>query len=706
MAVTLQKLKVSINLSSVVSAAILSVKAVRNTEQAKQESAFQSAVAEGMSYSAQVQFRQKQLEDANSSSIGDPEYVANLTKSITDLKKLSRFQIYRAKYQSSLAELAAGKITAQSHLSMLQDQLGQTTDPDLQAEINTEITSANTAVKTYNDTIVANDVKRAQNDGSAKILNSTIQEVQDKRAQASLRGNEAEVAAYDNTLTALKIQLGGVQIEDALNSAQVTSITKGQTAFQKIDTLNSYVNGADTNTPIQVNNKRYASAQDFWMQLRDNYIAGNGVGIWKDAIGELSSYFQTRVNAAVARDGYATTVTLDSIKSSIDAIKNRPEFQPYLEQFNNLQSNALAYAFDSTAKAIVDRASFSGDFKTANDQLLNFSAKYGIDTETPRLQLANELTNQALQQKVDPMKLLKDTGLTPETFKTPFVPANLPAPTTLPTSAPGAGGSHTVVSGDSLSRIAQQNNTTVAKLIELNPQYKANPNLIKPGQSITLPGGSAAAAPAPSAPGATPAPAPTIAVPNAAPAPAPSGGGAPAPTPSSTGAASYSGASIVDFLSLSGKPTDFTSRSKLATQYGINNYTGTAAQNTNLLNILKAEAAKPAPTPAPTPAPSGGGGNPSPSPAPAPAPSGGGGSPSPSPSPSPRPNPTPAPTPAPTPPPAPKPQPKPSQSYVVKSGDSLSRIASQYGVSTSKISGYRSGNPNLIFPGEVLTINF
>lgn len=42
--------------------------------------------------------------------------------------------------------------------------------------------------------------------------------------------------------------------------------------------------------------------------------------------------------------------------------------------------------------------------------------------------------------------------------------------------------------------------------------------------------------------------------------------------------------------------------------------------------------------------------------------------------------------------------------YTVKSGDSLSAIAQQYGVSISAISGYRSGNPNLIYPGEVLTI--
>ena len=42
--------------------------------------------------------------------------------------------------------------------------------------------------------------------------------------------------------------------------------------------------------------------------------------------------------------------------------------------------------------------------------------------------------------------------------------------------------------------------------------------------------------------------------------------------------------------------------------------------------------------------------------------------------------------------------------YTVKSGDTLSKIASQYNVPLSQITGYKSGNPNLIYPGEVLNI--
>lgn len=45
------------------------------------------------------------------------------------------------------------------------------------------------------------------------------------------------------------------------------------------------------------------------------------------------------------------------------------------------------------------------------------------------------------------------------------------------------------------------------------------------------------------------------------------------------------------------------------------------------------------------------------------------------------------------------------RTYTVQSGDTLSGIAAKLGVSQSQITGFHSGNPNLIYPGEVLTIS-
>lgn len=52
----------------------------------------------------------------------------------------------------------------------------------------------------------------------------------------------------------------------------------------------------------------------------------------------------------------------------------------------------------------------------------------------------------------------------------------------------------------------------------------------------------------------------------------------------------YTGPSIVDYLSSAGVPSDFSNRAKLAQQAGIQNYQGTAEQNTQLLNILRSGA--------------------------------------------------------------------------------------------------------------------
>ena len=49
----------------------------------------------------------------------------------------------------------------------------------------------------------------------------------------------------------------------------------------------------------------------------------------------------------------------------------------------------------------------------------------------------------------------------------------------------------------------------------------------------------------------------------------------------------YSGTSVVDFLNLNGIDSSFNNRKKLASQYGVANYTGTASQNTALLNAMQ-----------------------------------------------------------------------------------------------------------------------
>lgn len=60
-----------------------------------------------------------------------------------------------------------------------------------------------------------------------------------------------------------------------------------------------------------------------------------------------------------------------------------------------------------------------------------------------------------------------------------------PVPPSLPEANSGSN-AYTVRSGDTLSAIASRNNMSLKDLLDLNPQYQANPNLIRPGEAVNL----------------------------------------------------------------------------------------------------------------------------------------------------------------------------------------------------------------------------
>ncbi len=64
---------------------------------------------------------------------------------------------------------------------------------------------------------------------------------------------------------------------------------------------------------------------------------------------------------------------------------------------------------------------------------------------------------------------------------------------------------HTVAPGESLSTIARQHGVTVAELLDANPRLKPNPNLLRIGDTLNLPGAAPAPRPSPPSPAAPPA---------------------------------------------------------------------------------------------------------------------------------------------------------------------------------------------------------
>lgn len=654
MAKTLEAPVIQVDLRGIVSASIAVAQAERKTHALELESAFQKAIADGMSYDDQLKFLAKQLEDEKGSSLSTEDTVADLTKRVGDTKKLARYNKYRTNYANILTELKSGRANGREQLAQLQGLLSSTDDPDLRLEIQTDITDMSAEVKNMEDTMITNQVKKAQYDGTEKVLTEAIDAVKSKRANAALEGRDDDASGYDVWVTTLTKQLSETKVTNSMHDIEVRMNTKGINAVSKLDEINGLIRSQDATTPIVIDGATYTSAQAFWTSTRDAYLAGNGSGNFSDFFKELDSEYTEGTNAAIRRDGLVTTMTLDRMSTDFANLKSRPELAPFAARADNYQALVLGSAIESTAKAILDRANVTGDFVNADNTLQSYARKYNIDVEGYRLPLAA-----AKEQRV--AQIASATGETPEQVSKRLgvekilTPEDkgfaIPAPAT-PNATPGAtplggeggqpgrfaaaasydGGSivdflkMAGVGTDRATRakLAEERGITnyqgtaeqnIALLTKLKTESKGTATPPAPPGGTTPPGTPPASPPGaganppitpfappgstPPAPGSTPGNVPTPPAPQP-PTPSPVAPVAPpAPTPPkpaqaqpvNEAAKNYKGASIVDFLNLSGMDSSSTSRRNLAVEQGIvtdgTQYKGTAEQNTALLKKLR-----------------------------------------------------------------------------------------------------------------------
>lgn len=646
MAITLKKTVVAVDLDGIVTASVQTAQAARRTRSLELETAFQKAVADGMSYDDQVKYLQKQLSDEKDSSLSSEDIVNELTQRIADTKKLGRFNKYRTNYANILTELKAGRANAREQLQHLNDLLTNETDPDLRLEIQTDIEDMSAEVKQMEDTMTTNQLKKAQYDGTETVLNGAIDLVKSKRASAFLEGREDEASAYDVWLTTLQKQLSETRVTNKLNDIEVQMNTKGIDANSKLDQLNNLIRTEDATAPITINGATYQSAQAYWTATRDAYLAGNGAGNFTDFFKELDNQYAETTNAAIRRDGLVTTMTLDRIATDFANLKSRPELAPFAQRTDNYQSLILGDAIESTAKAIIDRANVTGDFQQADATLQSYAKKYNIDVESYRLPLAAAKEQRVAQiasaTGETPEQVSKRLGveniLTPEdkgfAIPEPATPGTPPGTPPAPSAQPGRFSAAASYTGGSIvdflklagqgtdfntrSQLATERGIanyqgTAEQNIELLTKLKAEaktpaptptpsapestptptpgitpptPGTPVPGAPNPLPGQNQATVPTPPTPQP---PTPSPVAPVAPPAPTP-----PKPAqsqPLNDAAKNYKGASIVDFLSLSGQDTGYSNRQRLAVEQGIvtegTQYRGTAEQNTALLKKLR-----------------------------------------------------------------------------------------------------------------------
>lgn len=583
--------KFSVDLGNVVSNSIDVVVAIRKTERARKEAEFQRAIANGLSYDAQVALREAQLDEEKKSSISDADYITTLEKSITDTKKLNRFNKYRTKYATTLGDLSGGKINESQYLDTLRNQLQNIDDPDLRLEIQTDITAAEGKVKTYNDTILSNNVKKAQYDGTKAVLESAIANVNTARATASISDNQDEITAYDATLSALNSQLSSVRIQDSMTDFQVRSSTRGTNPIEKLNYINSELQSADSNTAIKIGDRTFTSAQQFWSLERDNFLAGTSK-VFGNFFDELDAYTKNTIAATAVKFGYPTQTVLDSTFQTFSDLRSRPELTPFGNKLDITQAGVMSDAVDKLAKVINAVGTNNLTFQEADIQLQNIATKYGVDVSGYRLQLDEQLRNLArggVIGQAEAIKLAPDVNVELPKVGEQKKPATTTpvAPTPVTPTTPAVGGSIQVKAGDTLSSIALNAGIGLTQLLELNPQFKQNPNIIRPGQTVNLTPPKTETPVTTPTPASTPTPTPAPTTTAPAPTPAPATPTAtPIPTTPTT-PQTYTGVSIVDYLKSQNQDSSFESRTKLATEKGITGYQGTQKQNDELLKLLR-----------------------------------------------------------------------------------------------------------------------
>lgn len=639
MATTLQQATVAVDLRGIVDNAKKNVDAVRRMRAIELETTFQQMISDGLPYVDQIRFLKDRISEEQNSSFKSTEMIAELETRVANTKKLQRFNNYRTTYQQILTELKSGRTNSKDQLVKMKSMLASVgDDQELQLEIERDITTMEGEVKAMEDTMIQNQIRRAQYDGTEKVLNETINMVKGKRADAVMKGLDDESSAYDTWLTVLNKQLSETTISNKINDIDVRVNTKGMNAVAKLDELNETIRGADSKTPIKIGNAEYKSAAEYWTFTRDSYLAGAGSGLFRDFFSEIDSEYSEKLNATLRRDGMVTPMTLDRIQTEFKSIKSRDGMQNFAERATDFESLILGGAIQSTAESIRARASITGDYLGADTFLQGVAAKYGINVDSYRMPLAAEK-----EQRI--AEIARATGETPEAVSrrlgmedilTPedknFMIPSAPDTSSETPNVPGASqpGRFAAAAGyqgasvvdflrqagqpsDFASReklagelgienytgSVQQNNLLLNKMRAdaispvtpipptpmPTPEEKASASEALKKFSIE----NSTVKPVVNTPTAPTKTQPSEALKNLSidmvknPQPV----AAPTPAPTTSYNTSYTGGSIVDFLSQSGQAADFQTRTKLAADAGITNYVGSADQNTQLLKKLR-----------------------------------------------------------------------------------------------------------------------
>lgn len=608
---------------------------VRNAED---EFNFNKLVLEGnISLDEQLSYRKDQVKRVED----DPTERARLKNEISSLKNRIEQKKFSDEYLSKLTESESGISSVDSVINWLEDQKTTTSDTNILDTINQALLKHKAAKFELTKTLLSNQTEYATKDKSAEVIDKQIENVSSARTKALLSGDDTLVSSYDLQLQSLTKAKTENSIEKDIKNFAVSSITGYSTAVKLLDAYNSKVLSSDLNSgPIKIGDVTYASAKEFWTFKRDSYVSdSSGTGFFSQLNNELNLKVKT-----LASKNQLDKNALASAASEYDSLTGRPELAGYESRVATFKQDTLQTGVNILGDKIVNNYAVNLDVGKAVADLSSLTA-LGVATDAfytkiltaaattksnqvnsilaaaqTALQNDPSLTpQQALDQAVksgaglvlspEQLASMKETDIAANAAKTATegkggndprttipggdqtnTPGATPNPTPTPATPPAAGAfnNYVIKHGDTLSKIASENGTTVEALAALNGIQ--NPNLIQAGASLKIPTGTVATPPTPAPVAPAPAPTTSTTTPAVNPPKAPAVQPNPTPvaaTPPPAPKTTYNGTSIVDYLGSLGQDSSYAARAKLATSKGISGYAGTADQNTQLLKTLR-----------------------------------------------------------------------------------------------------------------------
>lgn len=581
------------------------------TRNAEFEMDFNKAVLENnIPLDAQLEFRQNQLKEVSN----DPSERARIRGEISSLKDRIEVKQFSDAYTAELIQFNSGLESIDHVVGFLKDRLANTTDENTKTKIQDAL---NTQLQNQFNTqqnMLQSQTNYAVKDKSDTVIDAQIDKVSSAKNKALLAGKGDIVASLDLQLQSLTQAKTANAIEKTVKNFAVATATGYQSATGLLDSYNQQLSNASGDSPVTIGGITYTSAKEFWQYKRDSYLSDDSSSGFFSRLGTEIKDDQTVKKA----NNILSTTDISGAAKTFDALTGRPELASYGAKIAATKADTLQNGGDLVAKKVYQQYTQDYDINKALTALDNLKAN-GVnvdDTLNSIILKASDIKSQQVQNILtNTQQILKDNpGMDPsaalhQAISTGSGVVLSPNQT--------VSKSETQIAADTAAAAKAGNvgndprtTTTPANAGAVTPAPPVNINDMtgkygKVGAGIYRKSdnhlfGSEAeffadsgvstfeglkfdtaykppAAPTPQ-PNQQPVIPPTPGAPAPAPAPTPA-----APTPAKP---KYAGNSIVDFLTQNKQDSSFASRAKLAAANGIQGYTGSAQQNTQLLGLL------------------------------------------------------------------------------------------------------------------------